>query len=96
MTVCHFKPLAESDLEGIWLYTLENWTLKQADSYLSEILTGIEQLAVGVQKGRDVAIRDGYLKYKVGSHVIFYRNIDGMMEVVRILHQSMDFDRHLG
>ena len=26
-------PLAEADLEEIWLYTFNNWSLEQADKY---------------------------------------------------------------
>jgi toxin ParE1/3/4 len=40
-------------------------------------------------------IRRGYHKYRAGSHVLFYRLIDGGIEVVRILHEQMDFGRHL-
>ncbi|HKK88443.1 MAG TPA: type II toxin-antitoxin system RelE/ParE family toxin [Saprospiraceae bacterium] len=36
---------AYDDLEKIWLYTAENWSLKQADKYLNLIMDGIEILA---------------------------------------------------
>jgi toxin ParE1/3/4 len=40
-------------------------------------------------------VRPGYLKRQAGSHVLFYR-LDGQtVDVVRILHQRMDFGRHL-
>jgi len=29
------------------------------------------------------------------SHIIFFRAVDGGIEVVRILHRRMDFERHL-
>jgi len=33
--------------------------------------------------------------FQVGSHVVFYRLIDKHIDIVRILHQRMDFERHL-
>jgi len=40
-------------------------------------------------------VRAGYFKYRSGSHFLFYRLIFNGIDVVRILHQSMDFPRHL-
>jgi len=40
-------------------------------------------------------VRSGYRKKKSGSHVIFFKLIDDGIDVIRILHQRMDFDRHL-
>jgi plasmid stabilization system protein ParE len=41
------------------------------------------------------AIRLGYRKYHEGRHVIFYVLIPQGITVVRILHDSMDAERHL-
>jgi toxin ParE1/3/4 len=40
------------------------------------------------------AVRAGYRKYPGGSHVLFYRPATDGVDIVRILHQQMDFDRH--
>jgi hypothetical protein len=40
-------------------------------------------------------IRSGYFKYSAGSHVLFFRRRESGIVVIRILHQSMDFERHL-
>ena len=40
-------------------------------------------------------IRQGYRKVAVGSHVLFFRMQSGVVEIIRILHQSMDVGRHL-
>jgi plasmid stabilization system protein ParE len=37
----------------------------------------------------------GYLRYKSGSHTIFYRATGRGIYVVRVLHQSMNHERHL-
>ncbi len=41
-------------------------------------------------------LRPGYRKHAVGSHTLYYRIVSGdVIDVVRILHQRMDVDRHL-
>jgi len=41
-------------------------------------------------------IRPGYRKLAAGSHMLFYRvSVEGVIDVVRVLHQRMDVDRHL-
>ncbi len=42
-----------------------------------------------------VDIRDGYVKFAVGSHLVFYRLTDTNLDVMRILHVKMDAERHL-
>lgn len=90
-----FSPLATADIDGIWDYTAENWGLDQADQYTDDIRDACHDLANGEKRGRTVDIRDGYLKYSVGSHFVFFRQMDSGIEVIRILHQGMDVKRHL-
>lgn len=41
-------------------------------------------------------IREGYYKYGVGKHLIFYRHKgEDQVEIVRILHGRMDLEQHL-
>ena len=39
--------------------------------------------------------RPGYRKAACGSHMIYFRQDGDDIDVVRILHQSMDVGRHL-
>jgi len=89
------SPLAEADLENIWLYTFKNWSLEQADSYINDIVTVFEGLTSGDIVGRPVDIRDGYFKYPAGSHMVFYRFSDAGLVVMRVLHGRMDTERHI-
>lgn len=89
------SPLAEADLEGIWFYTFKQWSTEQADSYHARIVDTFEGLAAGTKRGRPVDIRDGYFKYAIGSHLIFYRESETGIDVIRVLHQRMDVERHL-
>ncbi|MDO9460364.1 MAG: type II toxin-antitoxin system RelE/ParE family toxin [Alphaproteobacteria bacterium] len=91
------SPRAEGDLEEIWLYTYSTWSLEQADQYHDEIMTAIAVLASAPGLGQMLDhIRPGYRRYRSGSHFIFYRQVsDGGIEIIRILHQQMDFGSHL-
>jgi toxin ParE1/3/4 len=90
------SPQAASDLDGIWDYTQAQWGGDQAESYLRVIQRVIESAVVDPRRGRSCDhIRAGYFKLSAGSHVVFYRLVGDDLDVVRILHQPMDFDRHL-
>lgn len=89
------SPLAEADLEDIWLYTYKHWSLAQADQYHRVLVGAIESLAKGIKTGRKTDIRPGYFRYSAGQHLIFYRQADAGLDIIRILHQRMDIDRHL-
>jgi toxin ParE1/3/4 len=47
--------------------------------------------------GREAkGIKPGYKKFSQGSHIIFYRaGTESKIVVIRILHNSMEVDRHL-
>lgn len=88
-------PLAEADLEEIWVYTLNEWSLEQANSYINNVIDAFEGLRDGSKRGRTTDIRSGYLKYAVGSHVIYFWEDANSLIVVRILHGRMDVGRYL-
>ena len=89
------RPLAEDDLENIWLYTRANWSRDQADAYVRDIISVIEDLAAGRKEGRKVDIREGYMKQSAGAHIVFFRVAEDYIDIVRILHGRMDVERHL-
>ena len=90
-----FSPAAISDIDSIWDYTAETWGADQADRYTDDIQNACEALAVGLKKGRDVDVRDGYLKYAVGKHFVFFVMAGDGIAVIRVLHQQMDAGLHL-
>jgi toxin ParE1/3/4 len=95
MTRILYSPLAEADLEDIWLFTAERWSTEQAVAYTTDLINAVDQLARGDRTGRPVSIAEGMEKYLSGRHVIFFRRSEDDLVVVRILHQSMDVERHL-
>ena len=88
---------ANDDIEKIWLYTFENWSVEQADRYYNLIMDEIEYLAANFESGKSVdPIKKGYRVSRVKSHLIFYRKSKGnLVEIVRVLHQSMDIENRI-
>ena len=89
------SPMAEADLEDIWIYTAQEWSREQAEIYTNDIIDTFEALAEGQKKGRPAEIREGYLKAPVGRHSIYFKVRSDTIAIIRILHQSMDVERHL-
>lgn len=89
------SPLAEADLEEIWLYTLKNWSIEQADAYHRSLVAAFEGLAAGIKQGRPVDVSPDFQKYLCRSHVIFFLDYPDYLDVIRVLHQRQDAERHL-
>lgn len=97
MTHVIFKPLARRDVEDIWDYTADRWGVDQANAYIRKLRTAVDGIPDAPNIGRECAyIRPGYRKLQSGSHIIFYTAAAAEIEIVRILHQSMDVLRHFG
>lgn len=89
---------ATLDIENIWLYTYENWSLEQADRYINMIMDEVEYLAENPDSGKDFGdVRKGYFRSRVKSHFIFYKvnHKNEEIEIIRILHQIMDIESRL-
>lgn len=89
---------AKNDIEKIWLYTCEMWSVQQADRYFHLIMDEIEYLASNPTSGINCdQIRKGYYKSKVKSHFIFYKlgKKKNEIEIIRILNQRMDIENRL-
>lgn len=88
---------ANEDIEKIWLYTYENWSLEQADRYYNLILDEIEFIAKNFESGKSVDyIKKGYRATLVKSHIIFYKKSRrNIVEIIRVLHQKMDIENRI-
>ena len=85
---------AKADLRGIAIYTEQRWGKDQRNLYIKQLDEAFRLLAKNPQAGKNCDdIKAGYRKFPQGSHVIFYRDgADCVVEIVRILHESMDVD----
>jgi toxin ParE1/3/4 len=89
------SPRAQGDLEDIWDYTMKRWGPEQAEFYVRQLWQHIDAAARRPTIGRACPeVRAGYYKYASGSHILFYRRVEGDIDIVRILHKRMDFGQH--
>ena len=85
---------AIADLDSIWDYTVETWSEEQARQIYTTI-QGLNSLPVFLEKEYNV-VKPGLFGFKVGHHIVFYKkHKDGSIWVDRILHEKMDYQRHL-
>ena len=88
--------LSDRDLGEIYAYTFRQFGEAQADAYFSALEDCLIRLAESPRLGRAIDhIRVGYRRFEHRSHVIFYRETERGVLVVRVLHERMDPDRHL-
>lgn len=88
---------ALEDINKIWIYTAENWSIEQADRYYNLIFDEIEYIAQKFEMASDFGkIRESYRYSKVKSHIVFFkRNKNNEIEVIRVLHERMDIENRL-
>ena len=87
---------AITDLEEIWLYTVNKWSAAQANRYYNLIFDEINYICSNINTGKSMEhVRKGYRASKVKSHLIFYRVINDTVEIIRILHERMDIENRL-
>ena len=88
---------AIEDVDKIWTHTLNKWSKEQADRYYDLIMTEIDFISDNYLIGKSAEqTRKNYRVTKIKSHLIFYRKVEnGIVEIVRILHQRMDIKKRL-
>jgi len=95
MKAIAFSPAAEADIDGIWDYSADRWGLDQADSYVDAIRDACYALAKGTKHGRPAEVLPDFQKHLCGSHVIYFLDYPDHLDVIRVLHQRQDAERHL-
>ena len=87
---------AKADLDDIWAYSERRWGVEQAADYARDLQATIEMIAEHPGMGQqDDSLRSGYRRCATGSHVVFYR-VGAKVEIIRVLHQSMNARAYLG
>jgi toxin ParE1/3/4 len=91
-----FHEEAIKDLEEIWLYTFQTWSLEQADRYHDLLYKEVAFLSGRPEYGKNLNhLRSGYRSTQVKSHIIFYKYSSTEIEIIRILHENMDIPNRL-
>ena len=87
---------ADADLEDIFDYTFEKYGLDQAVSYVSGFDDVFKIISGNPNTGRKRnEVREGLLSFVKEQHIIFYRNLDDCIRIVRILYGSRDLPKFL-
>lgn len=95
--------LANRDIADVLRYTKARWGPAKAREYRDLIKDALNAIAADPQRGRARSdVRPGILGFHIkqsgrnARHILFYRiGHTGVVEVIRFLHDSMDFERHL-
>lgn len=86
---------AEIDLTKMYEYGIETFGLKQAQTYLLGMHSLFQILAKNASLGRDASEFVLSLKrFSYKSHTIFYLATDIGILIVRVLNQSMDYEKN--
>ncbi|WP_158805309.1 type II toxin-antitoxin system RelE/ParE family toxin [Acidisoma sp. L85] len=89
-------PRAQGDLSDIWDHTANRWGIDQAETYTRQLGVHVAMVAGNPALGRACPeVRMGYYKFQSGKHILFYRIMNNGIEVVRVLHERMDYGQHL-
>lgn len=88
---------AVEDLSGIWNYTFDYWSERQADVYYEMLIGNFEQIAEKPDIGKNYErIEKRLFGLRAGSHIIFYRKVNAnKVEITRILHEQMDLKNRI-
>ncbi|HEU4410579.1 MAG TPA: type II toxin-antitoxin system RelE/ParE family toxin [Polyangiaceae bacterium] len=100
-----YSPRAKRDITEVLEYTRERWGKEQAREYGELIRAALRAVAATPRRGKPrPALGPGLFAYHIGQpgrparHVLFYRvgaDATDAVEIVRLLHDAMDFGRHL-
>ena len=87
---------AKKSLVQISQYTYENFGQRQATTYLKKLRERMREVAIDPKKGKDRSdIKTGYYSIQAEKHHIYYRLQNTHIEIIDVLHQSMEPKRHL-
>lgn len=98
MSAFRVSSYADEDIESIFRYTVRKWGFDQADSYYELLASARDSIAAnpflpGSRDREDLAA--GCRIFPCAKHVFFFRIRDDTVEIARILHQAMDFEKHV-
>ena len=90
------SPEAKKSLLQISNYTLNNHGETQRKRYLKSLRDKMRLISkspdLGLERGE---IKKGYYSISAEKHFIYYRIIKNQVEIIDVLHQSMEPNLHL-
>jgi toxin ParE1/3/4 len=86
------SPKAFEDLEDIWRYTAETWSIDQADAYVDELSHVFEVIAAMPAMARERYEFDPPVRIHTHqSHLIIYTVSDDHIKILRLLGGKQDW-----
>lgn len=88
--------LALKDINSIWNYTAEHWSIEQANTYFELLFEVINSICSNPQIGKSIKdVKENHRSKIVKSHMIIYKIENEKILIDRILHQRMDIESQL-
>ena len=90
------RPVAAQDIAGVWNHIADD-SLRAADRWVDQLDEQFQLLATQSLMGRARdELSPGLRSFPFGRYVIFYKPIEGGIDVVRVLHSARDVDAQFG
>ena len=89
-----FSQTALFDLKQIHGYSAKTWSLRQADTYYFELIDNCKNLLKFPKLGKPYnKLKLKPFGFKVAKHIIFYKIEGQEIQIIRIIHESMDLKK---
>ncbi len=96
MPAYRLSPRARKSLEQISAYTGDNHGQQQRRRYLRLLRDRMREVARNPDLGRRRDdMKAGYFSVVAGRHTIYYRTQGSLVEIIDVLHQSMEPEHRL-
>lgn len=86
-----FRPRAISELDDIWAYTVERWSVVQAQGYLA----GLNDTLALLCQHPEIAWLQDFTPplriFRFRSHLVMFQADESTLEVIRILHMRSNW-----
>ena len=85
-------PAALTDLDDIWLYSAETWSVAQADRYVDHLVRVFEMIAAVPTLAREHREFDPPVRiHAYQNHLIIYTQSDDHVAILRLLGGRQDW-----
>ena len=85
-------PQALADLDDIWRFSAENWSIEQADRYIDELARMFETIAAMPTLARERSEFEPPVRIHIHeSHLIIYIVADDCVQILRLLGGRQDW-----
>jgi toxin ParE1/3/4 len=87
---------AIEDIENIWHYTVEQWSVDHANKYYELIFKEIARICQNPNIGKSIKhVKLSHRILQVESHLIIYKKVKETIYIDRVLYKNMDLERNL-